>query len=561
MTIDEFYRMGHGYRETLQRFTTEIFVCGSGGCAACGAGTIRKRLESICSARGVSSSIRIVQTGCIGFCSEGPLVRIHPSDEIFTHVSPDDAEHIIERCLTNARKPHDTTHAADIPFFTRQHRIVLRNAGLIDPESVTDYIGHGGYEALAKAISYIPPEGVILELRSSRLRDRGGNGSPVGLTWGIVARAKAERKYVVCNADKGDPGAFVDRGILEGDPHKVLEGMAIAGYAVGAEQGYIYIRGDHRQAIERVRKAIDQAERRQLLGNRIFDSSFNFRIDIRKGAGTSVCGDETALIASIEGARSEPRPSSWLASQCGLWGKPTLVSDVENFANIPSIILHGGKWFASIGTEKCSGTKVFWLAGFTRHGGLIEVPMGIPLRDIVYDIGGGIRKGEFKAVHAGGPFGGCIPAQHLDTPVDFDSFAQLGAAIGSGGLVVLDDSVCMVDLARHYSAYFMNECCGKCTPCRVGTHQLHAILDRMTSGNADTADFATLEELCDMLKDTSLCGLGQSAPNSVLGSLHFFRKEYEDHIHRRLCPAGSCRMQSPMAASPRQVKREPRRKG
>jgi len=543
MTIDELYEIGQKFRKNLEEFTAEIHVCGSGGCVSSGGLQLRETLEAACKEQGVTGSVRVISTGCMGLCGAGPLVGIHPSNTLYANVKPEDAERIVREHIVNGKPVEDISYAVDSPFFARQTRIALKNMGCIDPESIEDYIAHGGYEALAKAITYYTQDGVILEVRSSGLRGRGGAGYPTGLKWSIVRKVKSNQKYVVCNADEGDPGAFMDRAMLEGNPHAILEGMAIAGYAVGASQGYIYVRGEYPLAIERLKKAIKQAERMQMLGNRIFDSEFNFRIDIRIGAGAFVCGEETALLSSIEGRRGQPRPRPPYPSQSGLWGMPTLLNNVETYANIASIILNGGKWYAGIGTEKSKGTKVFALAGRIKNTGLIEVPMGITLREIVYDIGGGIPDGgEFKAAQTGGPSGGCIPAQHLDISVDYESLAQAGSIMGSGGLIVMDKTSCMVDVAKFFMEFCMDESCGKCVPCRVGTVQLFKILERMTTGKATMKDLTTLEELCDMVKDTSLCGLGQTAPNPVISTLHYFRKEYEDHIINRRCEAGACPM-------------------
>lgn len=543
MTIDELYDIGQNFRTTLTGFKAEIHVCGSGGCFSSGAQHLRDTFEAVCTARKVASDVRVIMTGCMGLCGAGPLVRIHPSGTLYTGVKLEDVERIVDEHVQKNKPLKDLAYPADAPFFTRQMQVALKNMGRIDPESIEDYIAHGGYEALAKAITYYTQEGVLLEMRNSGLRGRGGGGYPTGLKWNIVRKVKAAQKYVVCNADEGDPGAFMDRAILEGNPHTILEGMAIAGYAVGATQGYIYVRGEYPLAIERVKKAIRQAERTQVLGNRIFDSEFNFRVDLRIGAGAFVCGEETALMSSIEGRRGQPRPRPPYPSQQGLWGMPTLLNNVETFANVAPIILNGGKWYAQIGTAKSKGTKVFALAGRIKNTGLVEVPMGMPLREIIFDIGGGIPDGgTFKAAQTGGPSGGCIPSQHLDIPVDYESLASVGSIMGSGGLIVMDTTSCMVDVAKYFMEFCMDESCGKCVPCRVGTVQLFRILDRMTSGKSTQHDLDTLEELCDMVKDTSLCGLGQTAPNPVISTLHYFRHEYEQHIAQQHCDAGVCTM-------------------
>ena len=429
-----------------------------------------------------------------------------------------------------------------MPFFARQKKIVLENSGKIDPERIEDYIAAEGYKALVTALTEMTPREVIDEVLKSGLRGRGGAGYPTGLKWTTVAKAGEERKYVICNADEGDPGAFMDRAVLESDPHRVLEGMAIAAYAVGAQQGYIYVRAEYPLAVKNLKTAIRQAERMGLLGNNICGTTFSFRVEIRLGAGAFVCGEETALIASVEGKRGTPRPRPPYPAEEGLWGCPTLINNVETFANIAPIIRNGGEWFAGIGTEKSKGTKVFALAGRVANTGLIEVPMGITLREIIYEIGGGIPDGKkFKAVQTGGPSGGCIPAQHLDSPVDYESLAKIGSIMGSGGMIVMDETSCMVDVAKYFMEFCMSESCGKCVPCRAGTAQMYDLLKRITDGVATAADLALLEELCDMVRNTSLCGLGQTAPNPVLSTLRYFRDEYESHIAGTGCAAGVCK--------------------
>jgi bidirectional [NiFe] hydrogenase diaphorase subunit len=541
MTLEELYEIGSGFRDTLAAFRAEIHVCGSGGCIASGSLQLKDAFDKACEARKIAADVRVITTGCMGLCGAGPLVRLQPSDTLYVRVKPEDVDRIVDSHVIKDKPVKDLLSPKSSVFFDKQVQIALKNMGHIDPESIEDYIAHGGYEALAKAITYYTQEGVVLEVRNSGLRGRGGGGYPTGLKWDITRRVASAEKYVVCNADEGDPGAFMDRAMLEGNPHAILEGMAIAGYAVGASQGYIYVRGEYPLAIERLKKAIKQSERTQILGNRIFDSGFNFRIDLRIGAGAFVCGEETALLRSIEGERGMPRPRPPYPSQAGLWGKPTLLNNVETFANIPAIVLNGGKWFSQIGTEKSKGTKVFALAGRIVNTGLIEVPMGITLREIIFDIGGGIPdNGEFKAAQTGGPSGGCIPVQHLDTPVDYESLSHVGSMMGSGGLIVMDQTSCMVDIAKYFMKFCRDESCGKCVPCRVGTVQLFRLLDRVTTGTASDEDMDILEELCVMVKDTSLCGLGQSAPNPVMSTLHFFRKEYEQHIHEQHCAAGVC---------------------
>lgn len=541
MTLEELYELGQNFRQKLTTFRAEIHVCGSGGCISSGSFQLKETFEKVCEARKIGADVRVITTGCMGLCGAGPLVRVHPSDTLYVRVTTEDVERIVDSHILKDKPVKNLLYPRDASFFARQVQVALKNMGRIDPESIEDYIAHGGYEALAKAITYYTQEGVILEVRNSGLRGRGGGGYPTGLKWDIVRRVPSAEKYVVCNADEGDPGAFMDRAMLEGNPHAILEGMAIAGYAVGATQGFIYVRGEYPLAIERLKKAIKQSERTQILGNRIFESGFNFRIDLRIGAGAFVCGEETALLQSIEGQRGQPRPRPPYPSQVGLWGKPTLLNNVETFANVPAIVLNGGKWYSAIGTDKSKGTKVFALAGRINNTGLIEVPMGITLREIIFDIGGGIPDGgEFKAAQTGGPSGGCIPVQHLDTPVDYESLTHVGSMMGSGGLIVMDQTSCMVDIAKYFMKFCMEESCGKCIPCRVGTVQLYRLLDRMTNGTATDEDLDTLEELCVMVKDTSLCGLGQTAPNPVMSTLHYFRREYEQHIHEHACAAGVC---------------------
>jgi bidirectional [NiFe] hydrogenase diaphorase subunit len=467
--------------------------------------------------------------GCLGLCSAGPLVAVEPDGVLYKNVKPEDAPAIIKSL---GAKPIDhLVCELDQPFFSRQEKIVLENSGIVDPESIEDYIACGGYQALAKALTEMMPAEVIDEVVTSGLRGRGGAGYPTGLKWVTVSKAISETKYVICNADEGDPGAFMDRSVLESDPHRIIEGMAIAGYAVGASHGFIYVRAEYPLAIDRLKKAIKQATRRNLLGNDIFGTPFNFRIEIRLGAGAFVCGEETALIASIEGKRGQPRPRPPYPADYGLWGFPTLINNVETFANVVPIINKGGEWYAGYGTEQSKGTKVFALAGQIENTGLIEVPMGIPLREIIFDIGGGMTSNRnFKAVQTGGPSGGCIPADYLDTPVDYESLLKLGSIMGSGGMIVMDDSSDMVDVARYFMEFSMSESCGKCIPCRVGTAEMHSILNKILDGYATKSDLDMLIDLCDLVKNTSLCGLGQSAPNPVESTLHFFRDEYMEKL-------------------------------
>ena len=488
---------------------------------------------------GQSVNCEVKGAGCMGLCAAGPLVSVEPEGTWYREVTAEDAPAILNslggEIVERLHLPTNT------PFFERQERIVLENMGRIDPERLQEYLDADGYAGLNKALTEMGAAEVIDEITQSGLRGRGGGGYSTGLKWGTVAKAVGERKYVVCNADEGDPGAFMDRCILESDPHRVLEGMAIAGYATGASQGYVYIRAEYPLAISRLRSAIRQAEREGYLGNRVCGTPFSFTVEVRLGAGAFVCGEETALIHSIEGQRGTPRSRPPYPAQQGLWGCPTLVNNVETLANIPSIVRKGSAWFASIGTEHSKGTKVFALAGRVNNTGLIEVPMGISLREIIFDIGGGIPGDHTcKGVQTGGPSGGCIPADCLDQPVDYESLAGLGSIMGSGGMIVVDDTSCMVDVAKYFMEFCMSESCGKCVSCRAGTSQLFDLLDKITKGEASEADLALLEELCDLVKHTSLCGLGQSAPNPVLSTLRYFRDEYLSHIVDKECPAGVC---------------------
>jgi bidirectional [NiFe] hydrogenase diaphorase subunit len=464
----------------------------------------------------------------MGLCGEGPLVKVDPEGTLYQRVDVATARRIVDEHVGAGKVVEDHRVDTTQPFFAAQTKIVLENCGHINSESIDEYVAADGYRALARVLAELQPPEVIEEVRRSGLRGRGGAGYPTGLKWGIVRKAPGEQKYVVCNADEGDPGAFMDRSVLEGDPHRILEGMAIAAYAVGANQGFVYVRAEYPLAIERLRLAIKQAEKVGLLGNRILDSQFNFRIDLRIGAGAFVCGEETALIRSIEGRRGRPRPRPPYPSERGLWGQPTLINNVETYANIAPILRRGSAWFAGIGTPKSTGTKVFALAGEIRNTGLIEVPMGIPLRTIIFDIGGGTPPGtEFKAAQTGGPSGGCLPADRLDLPVDYESLAAAGSIMGSGGLIVIDSRSTMVKVARYFMEFSVDESCGKCIPCRVGTVHIHKLLDKIANGRATAEDLVLLEELCIMVKETSLCGLGQAAPNPVLSTLRSFRSEYE----------------------------------
>jgi bidirectional [NiFe] hydrogenase diaphorase subunit len=528
MTFEELHELAEKQRERQSAFTHRVFVCSAAGCASCGGSAVQKAIAAELKARNLEKQISVVGTGCMGLCGEGPLVRVAPEDVLYQHVDEKAVGRIVAEHLVGGKPVKEYRVDTTAPFFSSQMKIVLENCGSIDSENIEEYIGAGGYNALARAVAEMQPQAVVDEIRKSGLRGRGGGGYPTGLKWGIVRKAQSDQKYVVCNADEGDPGAFMDRSVLEGDPHRILEGMAIAGYAVGASQGYIYVRAEYPLAIERLRLAIKQAEKLGLLGNRIFESNFNFRIDLRIGAGAFVCGEETALLRSIEGKRGRPRPRPPYPSEKGLWESPTLINNVETYANVAPIIMRGSAWYAGIGTAKSAGTKVFALAGRIRNTGLIEVPMGIPLRKIIFDIGGGTPEGtEFKAAQTGGPSGGCIPKDHLDIPVDYESLATLGSIMGSGGMIVMDSTSNMVEVARYFMEFCMDESCGKCIPCRVGTVHIHGLLDKIASGRATTDDLALLQELCDMVKATSLCGLGQSAPNPVLSTLRFFGNEYK----------------------------------
>ena len=543
MTIEELNQTQADETARQQALEERIYCCTAAGCISCGSEGLRNAIAAEVKAQGRADKVEVCGTGCMGMCSRGPLVMAAGGRALYGNVTAADAPALASQNPLDRRTLADRHIDLTAPFFTRQTRIVLANSGRVDPEKLTDYIAAGGYRSLAYALTEMKAPEVIEEVKTSGLRGRGGAGYPTGLKWELVSKQISPTKYIVCNADEGDPGAFMDRSVLEGDPHRVLEGMAIAGYAVGAQQGYIYVRGEYGLAIQRLQTAIKQAEREHLLGSRILESGFGFRIDLRIGAGAFVCGEETALIASIEGKRGQPRQRPPYPPESGLWNQPTLINNVETFANIPPIIEKGGAWFASIGTAASKGTKVFALAGKIATTGLIEVPMGTALRTILFDIGGGIPEGKFKAAQTGGPSGGCIPEEFLDTPVDYESLARIGSIMGSGGLIVMDDSSCMVDVARFFMEFCMDESCGKCIPCRAGTVQMHDILRRMTLGDATEDDLAMLEELSGLLRETSLCGLGQTAPNPVMSTLRYFRAEYEAHIKDGRCPAGHCQME------------------
>ncbi|HZT29297.1 MAG TPA: NADH-quinone oxidoreductase subunit NuoF [Bryobacteraceae bacterium] len=541
MTLEELRKIAAAEQQTQQKYGHRVHVCIAAGCLSSHSDLVKEALRKEVLESGMQSDVLVKGVGCMGLCSAGPLVAVEPEGTLFAGVKAEDAAEIVAGLDSGA--PAATSCPTDVPFFERQQKIVLENSGKIDPERIEDYIAADGYAALVHALAEMSPAEVIQQVLRSGLRGRGGAGYPTGLKWTTVAKAGEERKFVICNADEGDPGAFMDRAVLESDPHRVLEGMALAAYAVGAQQGYIYVRAEYPLAVKHLKTAIRQAEHMGLLGNSICSTRFSFHVDIRLGAGAFVCGEETALLASIEGRRGSPRPRPPYPAEDGLWGCPTLINNVETFANVPPIVRKGGEWFAGIGTEKSKGTKVFALAGRVANTGLIEVPMGITLREIIFQIGGGIPEGKrFKAVQTGGPSGGCIPEQYLDSPVDYESLAKIGSIMGSGGMIVMDETSCMVDVARYFMEFCKSESCGKCVPCRTGTAQLHDLLAKITEGTATPAELALVEELCDLVKHTSLCGLGQTAPNPVLSTLRYFREEYEAHIAKKECRAGVCQM-------------------
>ena len=524
-----------------------VFACTGTACLSLNSEAVKNGLQ-----QALGKQVDVRGSCCLGLCARGPLVRVEGPDgeeSLYDDVHTDNII-AIANALTRGTEHPSNRLDTQAPFFKRQVRIVTANAGKIDPESIDDYLAIGGYEALNKAVTSMSPQDVIAEMSHSGLRGRGGAGFPTAVKWGLVARAPSEDKYVICNGDEGDPGAYMDRSVMEGDPHRVLEGMAIAAYAVGASQGYIYVRGEYPVAIRRLQRAIRQAEHQSVLGARIFDTPFQFRVDIRIGGGAFVCGEETALIASIEGGRGWPHPRPPYPAQAGLWGQPTLINNVETFANVAPIISNGGAWYAAYGTEKSRGTKVFALAGKVINTGLIEVPLGMTVRELVEEIGGGIADGgQFKAIQTGGPSGGCVPAAMMDLPIDYESLIQAGSIVGSGGLLIMDDSSCMVDVARFYMDFCMHESCGKCIPCRDGTAEAVRILERITTGLGTPDDLERLESLCPYMQDASLCGLGQTAPNPVVSTLRYFRDEYLAHIIDHVCPAGVCELtRTPTAA-------------
>ncbi len=530
-----------------------VLICGGTGCKAAESDSIKTRLERHLTNCGLEDEVQVILTGCFGFCEKGPIVKILPDNTFYVNVTPDDTGEIVEEHLVKGRpverllykdpKSKGSVHSSKgMDFYKKQIRIALRNCGFIDPEVIDEYIGRDGYAALGNCITNMTPTEVIDIIKKSGLRGRGGGGFPTGLKWEITQKSEADQKYVVCNADEGDPGAFMDRSILEGDPHSVLEAMAICGYCIGASIGLIYIRAEYPLAIERLKVAIDQAREYGLLGDNILGTDFCFDLEIRYGAGAFVCGEETALIHSMEGHRGEPTFKPPFPSESGYLGKPTNVNNVETFANIPVIINKGADWFSSIGTEKSKGTKVFALAGKINNVGLIEVPMGTTLREVIYDIGGGIKGGkEFKSVQTGGPSGGCLTKDFLDTPIDYDNLVEAGSMMGSGGMIVLDEDDCMVSIAKFYLEFTLEESCGKCTPCRIGNKRLYEILEKITEGKGTEEDLERLSTLSNVIKDTSLCGLGQSSPNPVLSTINNFEEEYRAHVKDGKCPAGQCK--------------------
>lgn len=536
----------------MERFRAHVLVCAGAGCISSGCFEVEKALKKSLAEHNLDQEIKVVQTGCIGTCDLGPLMVIYPEGVFYQKVEPTDVEEIVtehllkgkvvQRLLFRDLKSGEELETKDeIPFYNKQVRIALRNCGQIDPDKIEEYIAQDGYKALGKALTQMSPGEVIEQIKSSGIKGRGGAGFSTGLKWQFTAQAPGDCKYVVCNADEGDPGAFMDRSILEGDPHSVIEAMAIAGYAVGAQKGFVYVRAEYPLAVERLGKALAQAREYGFLGEKIFDTDFSFDIEIRVGAGAFVCGEETALIASIEGKRGEPRPKPPFPASQGLWGCPTLINNVETLANIAPIILKGDAWFSGLGTEKSKGTKVFAIAGKVNNTGLAEVPMGTTLRELVFEVGGGIPGGKkFKAAQTGGPSGGCIPTEYLDTPIDYESLRKLGAIMGSGGLIIMDEDTCMVDVARFFLEFTQEESCGKCTPCRVGTRRMLEILTKITRGEGEDGDIEKLEALGKLISSTALCGLGQSAPNPVLSTIRYFRDEYEAHIYDKNCPAGVC---------------------
>ncbi len=536
----------------MELYRSHVLICGGTGCTSSGSRNIEEVFNTQLEKHNLTNEVKLVRTGCFGLCEAGPIVIVYPEGAFYSHVKDEDVARITEEHLLKGRIVKDLLFKEavveeqvrsinEVDFYKKQKRVALRNCGVIDPEDIKEYIAFDGYKALGKALTEMSREQVIEAIKKSGLRGRGGGGFPTGLKWEFAYKSSGDQKYVACNADEGDPGAFMDRSVLEGDPHALIEAMAIAGYAVGANQGYVYVRAEYPIAVHRLQIAIDQAREIGLLGKNIFNTGFEFDLEIRLGAGAFVCGEETALLNSIEGKRGMPRPRPPFPAVKGLWQKPTMLNNVETYANIPQIILNGAEWFASIGTEKSKGTKVFALGGKINNTGLVEIPMGTTLREVIYEIGGGIPNGKaFKAVQTGGPSGGCITADHLDTPIDYDNLIALGSMMGSGGMIVMDEDNCMVDIARFFLDFTVDESCGKCPPCRIGTKRMLELLNKITEGNGEEGDIEKLERLAQNIKASSLCGLGQTAPNPVLSTLKYFRDEYEAHVYDKRCPSGVC---------------------
>ena len=534
---------------------SHVMVCGGTGCTSSNSAAIIAEFEKLIAEKGLDKEVKVVRTGCFGLCEAGPVVIVYPEGAFYSHVKVEDVTRIVDEHLIKGRIVKDLLYKNSleedtnkiksldkVDFYKKQKRVALRNCGVIDPENIDEYIAFDGYKALGKVLTEMTPEEVIDVMLKSGLRGRGGAGFPTGMKWKFAAASKSDKKYVCCNADEGDPGAFMDRSVLEGDPHVVIEAMAIAAYAIGADQGYVYCRAEYPIAVKRLQIAIKQAREYGLLGKNIFGTGFNFDMDVRLGAGAFVCGEETALMTSIEGKRGEPRPRPPFPAVKGLFGQPTILNNVETYANVPQIINNGWEWFAEMGTEKSKGTKVFALGGKINNTGLVEVPMGTTLREIIYDIGGGCPNGKkFKAAQTGGPSGGCIPASHLDVKIDYDNLTAIGSMMGSGGMIVMDEDNCMVDIARFFLDFTVDESCGKCAPCRIGTKRMLEILERIVEGKGEDGDIEKLENLANTIKTTALCGLGQTAPNPVLSTLKYFRHEYEAHIYEKRCPAGQCK--------------------
>ncbi len=537
----------------MELVRSHVLVCGGTGCTSSGSSQIIEEFEQQLKNFDIDKEVKVVKTGCFGLCALGPIVIVYPEGSFYSMVQKEDVAEIVEQHLLKGRivkrllyqetiEEDNVKSLNEVDFYKKQLRVALRNCGVINPEDIDEYIAQDGYKALGKVLTEMTPEEVVNVVKDSGLRGRGGGGFPTGVKWSFAAQQVSEQKYVLCNADEGDPGAFMDRSILEGDPHSLIEAMAIAGYAIGANQGYVYVRAEYPIAVHRLNVAIKQAREYGLLGNNIFGTDFSFDLEIRLGAGAFVCGEETALITSIEGHRGEPRPRPPFPAVKGLWGKPTILNNVETYANIPIIFNKGVEWFTSIGTEKSKGTKVFALGGKINNTGLVEVPMGTTLREVVYEIGGGIPNGKkFKAAQTGGPSGGCIPAELIDTPIDYDSLISIGSMMGSGGLIVMDEDTCMVDIAKFFLEFTVDESCGKCVPCRIGTKRMLEILTKITNGQGTLEDIDKLEQLCLSVKSSALCGLGQTAPNPILSTLRYFRHEYEEHVVEKKCRAGVCK--------------------